>query len=124
MTKDEALEIVNLYRDKIEKIQRKVKCIHTQQKYRDEIHFGYYLENIDFLLITIGLNLEALEGSIDRTLALYKDGFICQTERYIEDDTKTTMKDIRKKLRQIDEMLARAVTGHSEIDIDLGLDKE
>ena len=124
MTKDEALEIVNSYRDKIEKIQRKVKCIHTQQKYRDEIHFGYYLENIDFLLITIGLNLEALEGSIDRTLALYKDGFICQTERYIEDDTKTTMKDIRKKLRQIDEMLERAVTGHSETDLDLEYGKE
>ena len=124
MTKEEALKIVSSYRGKVEKIERKIKYIQTQQEYRDEVHFGYYLENIDFLLINIGLNLEALELSVDRTLALYKEGFICQTERYIEDNTKETMKDIRKKLRQIDEMLHRAVTGHSEIDLDTGYSTE
>lgn len=122
MTKEEALKIVGSYRDKVEKIEKKIKVIHTQQQYRDEVHFGYYLENIDFLLVTIGLNLEALEISVDRTLALYKEGFVCQTERYIECDTKETMKDVRKKLRQIDQMLQRAVTGHSEIDLDMSIE--
>lgn len=75
MKKDEALKIVSSYRSKVEKIEKKIKYIQMQQEYRDEVHFGYYLENIDFLLVNIGLNLEALEGSVDRTLALYKGAF-------------------------------------------------
>ena len=93
MTKDEAVKTIGLYRSKIEKIEKKIRYIQAQQQYRDEVMFGYYLENIDFLIITIGLNLEALEMSIDRTLALYQDGFICQTERYIEDDTKAEVNE-------------------------------
>jgi len=110
MTKDEAVKTIGLYRSKVEKIEKKIRYIQAQQQYRDEVMFGYYLENIDFLIITIGLNLEALEMSIDRTLALYQDGFICQTERYIEDDTKSEVKRVRKYLREIDDFLEKAVT--------------
>lgn len=110
MTKDEAVKTIGLYRSKVEKIEKKIRYIQAQQEYRDEAVFGYYLENIDFLIITIGLNLEALELSVDRTLALYQDGFICQTERYIEDDTKTEIKKVRKYLREIDNLLESAVT--------------
>ena len=48
MKKDEALKIVSSYRSKVEKIEKKIKYIQMQQEYRDEVHFGYYLENIDF----------------------------------------------------------------------------
>ena len=124
MTKEEAVKVISTYRKKVEKIEKKIRNIQMQQEYRDEICFGYYLENIDFLILTIGLNLEALEKSVDRTLALYQEGFICQTERYIEDDTKMELKKVRKYLREIDTMLERAVVGHSEIDLDLECDKE
>ena len=110
MTKEEAVKTIVLYRKKVEKIEKKIKYIQAQQEYRDEICFGYYLENIDFLILTIGLNLEALELSIERTLALYQDGFICQTEQYIEEDTKGELKKVRKYLREIDDLLERAVT--------------
>jgi len=118
MTKDEAVKTIGLYRSKIEKIEKKIRYIQAQQEYRDEIMFGYYLENIDFLILTIGLNLEALEMSIDRTLTLYQDGFICQTERYIEDETKTEIKKVRKQLREIDDLLEKAVTKRSVFSMD------
>lgn len=110
MTKEEAVEQIVVYRRKVEKIEKKIRYIQTQQAYRDEVKFGYYLENIDFLILTIGLNLEALELSIDRTLALYQEGFLCQTEPYIEEDTRAELKKVRKKLREIDELLQKAVT--------------
>lgn len=113
MTKEEAVKTISTYKVKVEKIEKKIRYIQAQQEYRDEIMFGYYLENIDFLILTIGLNLEALEMSIDRTLALYQDGFICQTERYIEDETKTEIKKVRKQLREIDDLLEKAVTKRS-----------
>ena len=118
MTKDEAVKTIGSYRSKIEKIEKKIRYIQAQQEYRDEIMFGYYLENIDFLILTIGLNLEALEMSIDRTLTLYQDGFICQTERYIEDETKTEIKKVRKQLREIDDLLEKAVTKRSVFSMD------
>ena len=118
MTKDEAVKTIGLYRSKVEKIEKKIRYIQAQQQYRDEVMFGYYLENIDFLILTIGLNLEALEMSIDRTLALYQDGFICQTERYIEDETKTEIKKVRKQLREIDDLLEKAVTKRSVFSMD------
>ena len=125
MTKDEAVKTIGLYRSKIEKIEKKIRYIQAQQQYRDEVMFGYYLENIDFLIITIGLNLEALEMSIDRTLALYQDGFICQTERYIEDDTKAEVKRVRKYLREIDDFLEKAVTEkHMEWEDWVEMEKE
>lgn len=118
MTKDEAVKTISLYRSKVEKIEKKIRYIQAQQQYRDEIAFGFYLQNIDFLILTIGLNLEALEASIDRTLALYQEGFVCQTERYIEDETKTELKKVRKCLREIDTMLERAVTERSVFSMD------
>ena len=110
MTKDEAVKTIGLYRGKVEKIEKKIRYIQAQQEYRDEISFGYYLQNIDYLIFNIGLNLECLETTIDRTLALYQEGFICQTERYIEEDTKIEIKKVRKYLREIDELLEKAVT--------------
>ena len=110
MTKEDAVKTIELYRDKVGKIEKKVRYIQAQQEYRDEISFGYYLQNIDYLIFNIGLNLECLENTIDRTLALYQEGFICQTERYIEDDTKVEIKKVRKYLREIDDLLEKAVT--------------
>ena len=110
MTKDEAVRTIKQYRDKVEKIEKKIRYIQVQQEYRDEVMFGFYLQNIDFLILNIGLNLEGLENTIDRTLALYQEGFVCQTERYIEDDTKTEIRKVRKCLREIDNLLERAVS--------------
>lgn len=110
MTKDEAVKIIGTYRDKVGKIEKKFRHIQAQQEYRDEIRFGYYMDNIDFLLLTIGLNLQALELSIDRTLDLYKEGFICQTERYIAQDTKDEISKVRQQLKDIDAMLEKAVS--------------
>ena len=113
MTKEDAVKTIGLYRSKVEKIEKKIRCIEAQQKYRDEIMFGYYLQNIDYLIVNIGLNLECLENTIDRTLVLYQEGFICQTERYIEEDTNTEIKKVRKQLREIDDLLEKAVTKRS-----------
>lgn len=110
MTKDEAVKTIELYRNKIEKISKKLRNIQAQQEYRDEVMFGYYLQNIDYLILNIGLNLEGLENTINRTLVLYQEGFICQTERYIEDDTREEIKKVRKYLREIDILLEKAVT--------------
>lgn len=123
MTKDEAVKMIGTYRSKVEKIEKKIKFIQMQQEYRDEICFGFYMDNVDFLVLTIGLNLEALEMSVNRTLALYQDGFISQTERYIEDETKSELKKVRKALREIDEKLERAVTEKS-VDWDEMVERE
>lgn len=50
MTKDEAVKTIGLYRGKVEKIEKKIRYIQAQQEYRDEISFGYYLQNIDYLI--------------------------------------------------------------------------
>ena len=54
MTKEGAVKVISTYRKKVEKIEKKIRNIQMQQEYRDEICFGYYLENIDFLILFSG----------------------------------------------------------------------
>ena len=109
MKKEEILQKLGSYKEKLVNLQVKINRIERMAQYKDSEVFDFYKGDLELLLTTIDLSIMACELAVNRTYALYSDGFISDPERYAEEELKRSIKEVNKEMKQVQGLITKAV---------------
>lgn len=102
-------EKMQKYKDKAVNLQIKFHEIQKMAQYKDSERFAYYVPDLELLFTTIELSLMACELAVNRTYALYADGFITKPEQYVEEEVQRSIKEVNDSIKNIRTIMEKAV---------------
>lgn len=109
MKREEILQKLGSYKEKLVNLQVKINRIERMAQYKNPELFDFYKNDLDLLLTTIELSLTACELAVQRTYSLYSEGFISDPERYAEEELKRSIKEVNKEIKQVQGLITKAV---------------
>lgn len=102
-------EKMQKFKEKAVNLQIKFNEIQRLAQYKDSERFAYYVPDLELLFTTIELSLMACELAVNRTYALYADGFIKEPERYAEEEIQRSIKEVNSSIKSIKSLMEKAV---------------
>ena len=109
MKKEEILQKLGSYKEKLVNLQVKINRIERMAQYKDAEVFDYYKGDLELLLTTIELSLTACELSVNRTYSLYAEGFITEPDKYAEEEVKRSIKEVNKEIKGLQGLITKAI---------------
>lgn len=109
MKKEEILQKLGAYKEKLVNLQVKINRIERMAQYKDIEVFDFYKNDLELLLTTIELSLTACELAVQRTYSLYTEGFITEPDKYAEEEVKRSIKEVNKEIKQVQGLITKAV---------------
>ena len=109
MKKEEILQKLGAYKEKLVNLQVKINRIERMAQYKNPEVFDFYKSDLDLLLTTIELSLTACELAVNRTYSLYAEGFITEPDKYAEEEVKRSIKEVNKEIKQVQGLITKAV---------------
>lgn len=110
IVKEKSLHQLSLFKNRLVNLEMKLHDIEKMGKYSDAYRFEFFKQNIEILFTAIDLTLSACELEIDRTLELYSMGWLSEDAAYyINKDAKEAGVKIKRTIKDIDELMFKAV---------------
>lgn len=109
MKKEEILQKLGAYKEKLVNLQVKINRIERMAQYKDVEVFDFYKGDLELLLITIELSLTACELAVNRTYSLYAEGFITEPDKYAEEEVKRSIKEVNKEIKGLQGLITKAI---------------
>lgn len=109
MKREEILQKLDSYKEKLVNLQVKINRIERMAQYKDSEVFDFYKNDLELLLTTIELSLTACELAVNRTYSLYAEGFITEPDKYAEEEVKRSIKEVNKEIKGLQGLITKAV---------------
>lgn len=109
MKKEEILQKLGAYKEKLVNLQVKINRIERMAQYKDIEVFDFYKNDLELLLTTIELSLTACELAVNRTYSLYAEGFITEPDKYAEEEVKRSIKEVNKEIKGLQGLITKAI---------------